>query len=105
MIKLQTVTHITKSNHPRATADFLTGALCKSCRIGKTLVVEDVIETDSRGSHIEAVKRHIFQQTLINSLSQIDATQHIVVARMMIIDIGTNLCTIYTGINALPSRR
>ena len=103
MVKLQAVIHISNACHPRPATDFLARALRKCSRIGESLVVEDVIETDSCLTHTDTIKRHIFQQALIDSLSQIHLTQHIVVARMAIIHISTYLCTVYTGIYALPS--
>ena len=103
MIKLQVVAHIAESYHPRTTADLLAGTLGKGRRIGEALMVEDVIETDSCSTHIETIEGQFFEQALLNPFSQIHLTQHVVVAGVVIIDVRTYLCTVDTGINALPS--
>ena len=96
MIKIYTVTRPGNTHHPRATTDLLDSTLRKGCRIGEALVVEDVIEIDSRNTHADSAKGNTLQTTGIYILTQIDATYLVVTTSTTIVQISTDLC----GINA-----
>ena len=104
VIKLYAVARIRDANHPRTTTNLLNRTLCESGWIGETLMIEYVIEVDTRDAHTEAIKRNSHHLRHILFLSHTDVANLIIATCTTIIEVGTYLSTIDAEVKLLFHR-
>lgn len=98
VVEVDMVVQITQSCHPCATADFLTRALGKGCRIGEVPVVEDIVEVDTCDADLQTIEGDTLQIPGINVGAHGDAANLIVVHRAAEKQIGTKTGTVDAGV-------
>ena len=100
VVKVDAVVQVGQSCHPGATADFLAGGLAESRWIREAAVVEDIVGTHTRNSHIDTCKRHALKESAVDTV-EIHVAYLIVIARSAIKDVDTHLRRIDAQVKAL----
>ena len=91
---------IADADEGRTSADFLAGALVEGCRIGKFLVIEDIIKVETLDTRPETAETDVFHGNG-NVVVRLRQTNFIILARLPIKQIDTDLIAVETEVPVL----
>ena len=93
-VKVQRVFGVANANQRRAATDALASALIEGCRIGKAVVVPDVIEVEALDARIKPAKWHVANGSGPVLASQGQSANFVIVTRTTIEKVYTHLIAV-----------